>query len=107
LLAGSAKSPRGESDWTGWELFGNRAVRQGDWKILNILRAAFGTGKWQLYNLKDDPSESRDLAKQNPAKLKEMTDLWNLYAKRNGVILTGDGPFKKGKEDVIAADLYD
>jgi arylsulfatase len=108
LLAGSAKAPRGERDWVGWEIFGNRAVRQGDWKIVNILRAAKGTGKWQLFNLKDDPAELRDLAQQNPAKLKEMTKLWALYVKRNGVILTGEGPFmKKGQEDIIAADLYD
>ena len=107
LLAGAADSPRGRGDWVGWELFGNRAVRQGDWKILNILRAANGTGSWQLFNLKDDPSESHDLATANPAKLREMIGLWNRYAKDNGVILTGEGPFAKGKEQLVKDDLYD
>ena len=46
LLAGSVASPRSETDWVGWELFGNRAVRQGDWKILNILRAR--RRQWQV-----------------------------------------------------------
>jgi len=107
VLAGSTGSPRGESDWIGWELFGNRAIRQGDWKILNILRAAGGSGNWQLFNLKNDPGETHDLAKQNPAKLKEMIALWNRYAKENGVILTGEGPFAKGKEGLVRDDLYD
>jgi arylsulfatase A-like enzyme len=107
LLAGSANSTRGEGDWVGWELFGNRAIRQGDWKILNILRAAGGSGDWQLFNLKNDPAESRDLAKQNPIKLKEMIAVWGRYAKENGVILTGEGPFAKGKEALVKDDLYD
>ena len=105
LLAGSAASIRGESDWVGWELFGNRAVRQGDWKILNLLRVAGGSGDWQLYNLNDDPGETVDLAKQNPEKVKELVVRWNQYAKQNGLVLTGDGPFKKGKEALVEEDL--
>jgi len=107
LLNRSADSVRGEVDWIGWELFGNRAIRKGDWKILNILRAAGGSGNWQLFNLKNDPGETHDLAKENPKKLKELIALWNRYAKQNGVILTGDGPFKKGKEASVKDDLYD
>jgi arylsulfatase A-like enzyme len=107
LLSGKSAALRGESDWVGWELFGNRAVRQGDWKILNILRPAGGTGDWQLFNLKNDPGETRDLAKENPKKLKELVALWNRYAKQNGVILTGDGPFNRGKEASVEADLDD
>jgi arylsulfatase len=107
LLAGKSKAVRGARDWIGWELFGNRAVRQGDWKILNLLRAAGGTGEWQLFNLKTDPAETHDLAKDNPKKLKELIALWNAYAKKNGVILTGDGPFKRGKEASVAEDLGD
>jgi arylsulfatase len=94
VLAGKAQDIRSADDWIGWELFGNRAVRQGDCKALSLLKAAGGTGEWQLYNLKDDPTETRDLAASQPAKLTEMTRLWDLYAKQNGVILTGDGPFK-------------
>ena len=107
LLAGSAKSIRSESDWVGWELFGNRALRQGDWKILNILRAAGGSGEWELFNLVDDPAESRNVAKQHPAKLEEMIALWKRYADENGVIVTGDGPFQKGKEALVEDALYD
>ena len=107
LLAGSADSLRGGSDWVAWELFGNRAVRQGDWKALNTLRAAGGSGDWQLYNLRRDLGEARDLAKANPEKLKALVGLWNRYAKQNGVVLTGDGPYKKGKERLVEDDLYE
>ncbi|HHQ4776965.1 TPA: arylsulfatase [Aeromonas veronii] len=32
-LAGKAESPRTVQDYIAWEVFGNRALRQGDWKI--------------------------------------------------------------------------
>jgi arylsulfatase A-like enzyme len=107
LLAGKSESVRGDRDWVGWELFGNRAVRRGDWKILNLLRAAGGTGEWQLFNLKADPAETHDLAKDNPNQLKELVALWDEYARNNGAILSGDGPFKRGKEASVAEDLGD
>jgi arylsulfatase len=107
LLAGKSGAVRGERDWVGWELFGNRALRRGDWKILHLLRAAGGTGEWQLFNLKADPAETHDLAKDNPDRLKELVALWDEYAKNNGVILSGDGPFMRGKEASVAEDLGD
>lgn len=97
VLAGKTQAIRSSEEWIGWELFGNRALRQGDWKVLNLLKTAGGTGEWQLFNLKDDPTETRDLAASQPAKLKQMTRLWERYAKDNGVVLTGDGPFKSRK----------
>jgi arylsulfatase len=51
-----------------------------------------------LYNLRHDPSETRDLAKENPEKLKALVVLWNRYAKQNGLVLTGDGPYKKVRQ---------
>jgi len=34
-----------------------------------------------------------NLAKKKPGRLKAMIALWDQYAKDNGVVLTGDGPF--------------
>ena len=51
---------------------GNRALRVGDWKIV----AAGVDAPWELYNLAQDRSESRNLAAENPAKLKELTERW-------------------------------
>lgn len=94
LLAGSVESVRADKDWIGEELFGNRAIRQGDWKLCHILKAAGGTGDWELFNLKTDPGETHDLSKEEPAKRKELLALWDQYVKQNGVLLTNDGPFK-------------
>ena len=56
------------------------ALRVGDWKVLSYdnakpkkhLTYEKGPGKYELYNLKDDPSEAKNLAKTHPKKLKEM-----------------------------------
>jgi arylsulfatase len=93
LLAGTADAVRTESDWIGWELFGNRALRQGDWKLVSLVEGAGGTGDWQLFNLREDPAELRDLSQENPAKRDELAALWDEYARKNGVVLTGDGAF--------------
>ena len=94
LISGKAESVRTEEDWIGEELFGNRMIRQGDWKLCNILKTAGGTGEWELFNLRNDPGESKDLSKEEPERTKAMLALWDQYAKENGVILTDDGPFK-------------
>jgi arylsulfatase A-like enzyme len=93
LLAGAAAPVRTEQEWIGWELFGNRALRQGEWKALNLVKGAGGSGEWQLFNLDNDPSELHDLAAIEPERLDAMIALWDQYATNNGVILTGDGPF--------------
>jgi arylsulfatase len=94
LLSGETEAVRGSEDWIGEELFGNRMVRQGDWKLCNILKTAGGTGEWELFNLATDPGETTDLSKQEPAKTKALLALWEEYVAENGVILTDDGPFK-------------
>ncbi|RUM37313.1 MAG: 50S ribosomal protein L2, partial [Desulfobulbus sp.] len=47
------------------------ALIQGDWKIFQ----RHDTLQYELYNLKKDPGERTNLAKKNPAKLKEMVEL--------------------------------
>jgi arylsulfatase len=94
LLAGKTESVRTEEDWIGEELFGNRMIRQGDWKLCYIMKTAGGTGEWELFNLKTDPAETTDLSKKEPEKTKAMLALWDKYVAQNGVIVTGDGPFK-------------
>jgi len=86
LLNGQASSPRTDKDYIAWEVFGNRAVRQGDWKIRWEIKP-IGKSDWELFNLVQDPAERNDLAAQNPDKLKEMIVLWDKYAKENNVIL--------------------
>lgn len=93
LLAGRQQATRTGTDWLGWELFGNRAIRQGDWKLLYLLKGAGGTGDWELFNLKEDPSEMHDLSAKYPEKRGAMLKLWDEYVKRNGVIVSEAGPY--------------
>ena len=61
-----------------WELFGNRAVRRGDWKLV------WGASekKWELYNLKTDRSESSNQAEGNPQKVADMAKNWETWWER-------------------------
>jgi arylsulfatase len=71
---------------TGIELFGKRAIRAGDWKIVHM-PTPHGTGDWQLFNVRNDSGESQDLAAEFPEKLAAMKVMWDEYARDNGVII--------------------
>ena len=85
-LSGCAEAVHNTTTGTGWELFGRRAVRQGDWKALH-LPAPYGPDDWQLYDLSTDPGEIHDLAASRPEKLAELLALWDRYVEEYGVIL--------------------
>ncbi|WP_417543298.1 arylsulfatase [Marinobacter sp.] len=78
----------------GWELFGRSAVRVGDWKI-RLLEAPYGPGQWQLFNLAEDPTETTNLASEEPEKLKELVAQWDTYVSRNGVFPADPEDMKK------------
>jgi arylsulfatase A-like enzyme len=69
----------------GGELFGMRYFRQGDWKAL-YMPEPYGSGGWQLYNIANDPAESRDISAEFPGKLSALVLGWQEYAKINGVV---------------------
>jgi arylsulfatase len=85
-LGGEEESPRSGQDYLAWEMFGNRAVRQGDWK-LRWQYKPYGTEEWELFNLAEDMAERHDLAAQQPEKLKALLALWDDYVRANKVIL--------------------
>jgi arylsulfatase len=93
VLAGQADSPRTEQDYLAWELFGNRAVRQGGWK-LRWEYEPFGKGNWELFNLAADPAERKDLAAEHPDKLQELMALWDRYVRTNNVVLPSRSVFE-------------
>ena len=93
VLAGAADSPRTEQDYLAWELFGNHAVRQGEWKLRWEYKP-LGNGKWELFNLTTDPVERKDLAAERPDKVKELVALWESYARANNVILPSRSVFE-------------
>lgn len=85
-LSGGSEAVHDDSTGTGWELFGRRAIRQGDWKAVH-LPEPYGPGDWQLYDLSTDPGEINDLAGSHPDKLAELLQLWDQYVADTGVVL--------------------
>jgi arylsulfatase A-like enzyme len=55
---------------------GNRAFRQGDWKIV----ADNQSKNWSLYDLKADRAEQHDLATQQPGRVQSMAAHWQSLA---------------------------
>jgi arylsulfatase len=68
---------------------GHAFVRQGNWKIAN-LEPPFDESEFALFNLRDDPGETNDLAEAEPEKLAEMIALWRVQRKKLGIILPQD-----------------
>jgi arylsulfatase len=93
VLSGQADSARTDQDVLAWEIFGNRAVRQGDWKLRWQWRP-FGKGEWELFNVAADPAELKDLAAERPDKLKAMVANWDAYVRANNVILPSRSLFE-------------
>jgi arylsulfatase len=68
----------------GWELFEMKAYTKNGWKVLR-LPVPFGSGEWELYNLKEDPAETQNLSKQYPSKRDSLVAEWQVYAQQNKV----------------------
>ena len=63
-----------------------RAVIQGDWKVVWGKRMPWEI-EWELYNLKNDRSETTNLAERYPNRVKQLAAQWEQYAKRTGIDL--------------------
>lgn len=63
-----------------WEHEGNRAIREGKWKLVSIAAAP-----WELYNMDSDRMELKDLAASQPERVNAMSEKWDIWAKRTHV----------------------
>jgi arylsulfatase A-like enzyme len=61
---------------------GNRAVRQGKWKLVSTYPA----NRWYLYDMEKDRTELNDLSMTNSDKVKELSFLYEDWAVRSEVI---------------------
>ena len=93
LLTGATDAVRGEADWLGWELFGNRAIRQGDWKLVYDRQYR----RWELYDVKTDRTETVDLSAKHPERVKALHEMFLAYCKRANVLPLGAARKKKRK----------
>jgi len=78
-----------------YELFGNRGIYADGWTAVTqhkqrrpwqlSAEGSIETDVWELFNLKEDFSQSTDLADKHPEKLKELQALFEKQAEKYGV----------------------
>ncbi len=67
-----------------WEHEGNRAVREGKWKLVGKENQP-----WELYDISVDRSELHDLASAQPDVVNSLAAKWEAYAARANVLPLG------------------
>jgi arylsulfatase len=81
-----------------YSMLGSRGIWHDGWKAVttHIVCAGwsdFGNDTWELYHTDVDRSESRNLAEQEPGRLRDMINLWYAEAGANGAFPLDDrGP---------------
>ena len=90
FLAGEEPSPRTEEEWVAFELFGNCYVVTGDYKAMRVRPGMYGDGRWHLYDIKNDPGETRPLEGDQPERLEKMIAIYERYAKDKGIVPVAD-----------------
>ncbi|MEC7289688.1 MAG: arylsulfatase [Pseudomonadota bacterium] len=90
LLEGTQDWVYGPDDPIGMEVSGNSALYKGDFKITRHMPPT-GDATWQLYNMSEDPGETRDLSADLPEKKAELLADYDAYAERVGVLEMPEG----------------
>lgn len=69
------------------------AARQGDWKLIRIFHGGEdGAHRWQLFNVAADAGERRDLAAQEPQRVKAMDALIERFLTDTGAVVPRRNP---------------
>ena len=78
ILVGEQREPH---EQLAWEWSGNRALREGDWKVVwhkNVQA-------WELYNLAEDRCETTNLAASKPELTGRLSEAWVAWANQTGL----------------------
>jgi len=59
-----------------WRMQKRKALRCGEWKLVQQPNRREANAGWELYHLSDDIGESRNLAADNPVQLAELVSIW-------------------------------
>jgi len=89
-LAGSSLTPTFENGNLAdrilyWEHEGNKAIRQGKYKLVSRWKKN-SEYNWELFDLEKDRTETNNLMAEMPEKANEMEELWKAWAKKTGVL---------------------
>jgi hypothetical protein len=83
-----------------YEMLGCRAIYHEGWKavVYHPIQSAepgLDTAGWELYDLRSDPAECRDLAAEHPRTLRELVERWWVEAARHHVLPLDNRPFSE------------
>lgn len=76
-----------------YELAGHRGLYRDGWEVVSrhVGPAGFDDGEWELYDLGDDPTETRDLSDDNPGRVAELSRRWDELARAGQVYPLDEG----------------
>ncbi len=60
-----------------WEHEGNRAVRDGNWKLVSAF-----PGPWELYDMRTDRTETHNIASDQPERVRDLSAKYDTWAER-------------------------
>jgi arylsulfatase len=66
-----------------WELWGNRAIREGKWKLVSV----FPVNQWELYDIDADRGETNNLAAKYPDVVRKLSLEYLQWVNANNVVL--------------------
>lgn len=90
ILSGAQATVYQPDDVIGMEVSGNSAILKGRWKITRNQKP-HGDGQWRLYDIEQDPGETKDLSEDEPDVFADMLDEYQAYSKRVGVLEVPEG----------------
>ena len=90
-LAGRTNSVHPDTKAAAWELLGRRAVRRGDWKLV-LMESPWGPGEWELFDLANDPGETKNMAAEHRDIVMQLKAAWHDYEGDNEVLLVERPP---------------
>jgi arylsulfatase len=95
-----------------YEMVGHRGYYRDGWEIVTRHRplTPFGDHEWELYDVRADPTQTRDLAREHPELVAELAAAWERAAWENQVFPLNEGSGlmrsqRPEREDVFALPL--
>ena len=84
LLEGSVGQVYQPKDYAAYEVAGNAALFSGRYKIV-LNREPLGDNEWYLFDIVNDPGETKDLKAQFPRQFQQLLNLYQRYSEETGV----------------------
>jgi len=84
LIEGAVDSIHQPDEPIGTEMFNSTGLYMGDWEIV---KDAHTDGKWELYNISNDPAQNNNVADENPDLVQKMSSAYQNYSENVGIVI--------------------